>query len=300
MESSACSRSKFSRRDFLKVMKFLSLEMAAVGFIGYEYSTNWEMNWIEITNLTLKLPRLDPAFKGIRLVQISDFHLGQWLNKDRLDHIIEMAATLAPDYFILTGDYLEFRPYGRRNIAATYEENIDTIRHSFLNLSVLRPTIAILGNHDHMINADWLERSLAEAGVEVLRNSVKTIRRGNAELHIAAVDDVRAKMNRLDKVMETLPETGATILLAHEPDYADVSATTGRFDLQISGHSHGGQVVLPLLGPPLLPEMGQKYPSGLYNVREMILYTNRGVGVTTINARFNCRPEITLFTLEPA
>jgi predicted MPP superfamily phosphohydrolase len=294
------NKNKLSRRDFLKVIKFVSIEAAAVGLIGYEYSTKWEMNQIEITNLTLQLPHLAPAFKGLRLVQISDFHLGQWMNKERLDHVIRMAEELAPEYFILTGDYLEYRPYNMPNETATYAENIDTIRSSFLRLSALCPTIAILGNHDHMINAGWVESSLSQAGVEVLRNSVKTIQRGASELYIAAVDDVRHGMDRLDQVMEALPEDGAAILLVHEPDFADVSAATGRFDLQISGHSHGGQIVLPIIGPPILPEMGRKYPSGLYYVNNMLLYTNRGIGVTTINARFNCRPEITLFTLEPA
>jgi predicted MPP superfamily phosphohydrolase len=184
--------------------------------------------------------------------------------------------------------------------AATYKENIDILSSSFAKLSALCPTIAVLGNHDHMINAGWVERALSLAGVEVLRNAVKTIRRGASELHIAAVDDVRHRMNRLDQVLEALPESGAAILLVHEPDFADVSAAAGRFDLQISGHSHGGQIVLPIIGPPMLPVMGRKYPSGLYHVKSMLLYTNRGIGVTTVNARFNCRPEITLFTLEPA
>jgi uncharacterized protein len=294
------NKNTLSRRDFLKVIKLVSLEAAAVGLIGYEYSTRWEMNWIEVTNLTLKLSRLDPALKGLRLVQISDFHLGQWMNKERLDHVIELAVELAPDYFILTGDYLEYRPYGKPNDTATYKENIDTISRSFLKLSALCPTIAILGNHDHMINAGWLKMSLSEAGVEVLRNSVKTIQRGTSKLYIAAVDDVRQGMDRLDQVLDALPNNGAAILLAHEPDFADISAATGRFDLQLSGHSHGGQIVLPWIGPPLLPEMGRKYPSGLYTVNDMLLYTNRGIGVTTVNARFNCRPEITHITLEPA
>ena len=67
--------------------------------------------------------------------------------------------------------------------------------------------------------------------------------------------------------------------MAHEPDYADVSALTGRFDLQVSGHSHGGQVVIPFVGPPILPHLGRKYPSGLYQVGNMYQYTNRGVGM---------------------
>jgi predicted MPP superfamily phosphohydrolase len=95
-----------------------------------------------------------------------------------------------------------------------------------------------------------------------------------------------------------LPAEGCAILLAHEPDCADDSAATGRFDLQISGHSHGGQVSLPLIGPPVLPYLAQKYPSGLYQVGQMFQYTNRGVGMTPPYVRLNCRPEITVFTLE--
>ncbi|MBZ0286049.1 MAG: metallophosphoesterase, partial [Anaerolineae bacterium] len=85
--------------------------------------------------------------------------------------------------------------------------------------------------------------------------------------------------------------------LAHEPDYADISAATGRFDLQISGHSHGGQVVIPFIGPPVVPPYSKKYPLGRYQVGTMIQYTNRGVGMISPAVRFNCRPEITVFTL---
>jgi uncharacterized protein len=86
-------------------------------------------------------------------------------------------------------------------------------------------------------------------------------------------------------------------LLAHEPDYADISAATGRFDLQISGHSHGGQVIIPFIGPLVVPAYGEKYPLGQYQVGNMIQYTNRGVGTINPAVRFNCRPEITIFTL---
>lgn len=288
---------KVSRRDFLKLLKVMFIPTVAVG-LGYGYSTEVEMNWIEITKLTLKLPRLDPAFQGLKLVQLSDFHLGQWINKERLDRVFKLALEQAPDYVILTGDYLEYHPYGEPNEWATYEENLKLIRTSFAQLSAFCPTIAILGNHDHKVYAGWVEQSLSEAGVTVLRNSVMTIRRGESQLHFAGLDDVIKKMDRLDILVKSLPDDGAAILLAHEPDFADTAAATGRFDLQLSGHSHGGQIVIPFIGPPMLPELGRKYPSGLYNIKNMQLYTNRGVGVTTINARFNCRPEITVFTLK--
>ncbi len=291
---------KLSRRDFFQLIKSISIPTVLLGIFGYGYSTEVEMNWIEIKNLTLKLPRLDPAFRGVRLVQVSDFHLGQWIDRERLDHIIQLTLEQKPDFIALTGDYVEYRPYGRPNEWTTYADSLDIVRRSFPTLAAYCPTLAILGNHDHRVNAGWVEQALTEAGVTVMRNSVQTFTRGDAKFHIAAVDDILYKMNRLDQVLASLPADGAAVLLAHEPDFADTSAAAGRFDLQISGHTHGGQINLPLIGPPILPELGQKYPSGLYNIGDMLLYTNRGVGVTTVNARFNCRPEITVFTLEPA
>jgi predicted MPP superfamily phosphohydrolase len=289
---------KISRRDFLKLVKALSIQAAVFGFLGYKYSTDWEMNWIELTHLTLKLPRLASAFKGLKIVQISDFHLGQWLTKEQLDEVIKTVLEQSPDYVLLTGDYVEYRPYKRSNEWATYEKSIEIIRSSFSALSASCPTLAILGNHDHRVSTEWIESALSDAGVLVLRNSVHTIERGPSKLHFAAVDDVNENMDRFDVVMDALPDDGAAILLVHEPDFADVSAATGRFDLQLSGHTHGGQIVLPLIGAPILPTLGKKYPSGLYNVNNMLVYTNRGIGVTTVNARFNCRPEITVFNLD--
>jgi predicted MPP superfamily phosphohydrolase len=289
---------KFARRDFLKLLKVLSLQAVIFGFLGYKYSTEWEMNRIEITHLSLKLPRLDPAFKRLKLVQLSDFHLGQWLTREQLDNAIKLVLEQSPDYVLLTGDYVEYRPYKRPNEWATYEKSLEIIRNSFSALSASCPTLAILGNHDHRVGTEWIENALSEAGVVVLRNSVHTTERGRSKLHFAAVDDVLEQMDEFEKVMGTLPADGAAILLVHEPDFADVSAAPGRFDLQLSGHTHGGQIVLPLVGPPMLPTLGRKYPSGLYNVNDMMVYTNRGIGVTTVNARFNCRPEITVFNLD--
>jgi predicted MPP superfamily phosphohydrolase len=139
---------------------------------------------------------------------------------------------------------------------------------------------------------------LRSVGIIDLTNGVFTLTRDGEHLHLCGVDDVWDGDARLDVVIAQLHGDGAAILLAHEPDFADTSAATGRFDLQISGHSHGGQVVLPILGPPRLPYLGRKYPSGLYKVREMYQYTNRGVGMARLPIRINCPPEITLFVLE--
>jgi predicted MPP superfamily phosphohydrolase len=131
-----------------------------------------------------------------------------------------------------------------------------------------------------------------------LTNTVFTLKRGSENLHLCGVDDVWEGDVQLENVLNQLTDDSAAILLAHEPDFADTSAATGRFDLQVSGHSHGGQVVIPYYGPPILPLLGQKYPSGLYKVGEMFQYTNRGVGTGMLPVRFNCPPEITLFILD--
>ena len=100
----------------------------------------------------------------------------------------------------------------------------------------------------------------------------------------------------MEKVLQQLPGIGASIMLAHEPDVADRTAETGKFDLQLSGHSHGGQVNLPFV-KLLTPPMGHKYPVGQYQIGDLIQYTSRGVGTSGIRVRFNCRPEITVLTL---
>jgi predicted MPP superfamily phosphohydrolase len=134
--------------------------------------------------------------------------------------------------------------------------------------------------------------------IPVLTNAVHTIVRGDARLHIAGMDDMVHGHPDLNKVLAALPKDGCAILLSHAPDFADESAPTGRFDLQISGHTHGGQVLPPIIGPLYLPKGGKKYYAGLYQVGSMLQYTNRGVGMVPPYIRINCRPEITVFTLQ--
>ena len=101
----------------------------------------------------------------------------------------------------------------------------------------------------------------------------------------------------LDRVIKLLPDDSAAILLVHEPDYIAKSAATHKFALQLSGHSHGGQVKIPFLNPLILPYGGQKYFAGLNQVEDTLEYTNRGLGMTAFPLRINSRPEITVFTL---
>jgi uncharacterized protein len=283
----------FNRRDFLKLAGAGTVMGAAGAISSYWYATELEPGWIDVTTLRVPMAGLAPAFVGLRLLQMSDIHLGGWMNRDRLDKAVALARSLNPDVVALTGDFVSGHGWQAKHTKAL-ADLADGLRPLADDCLVT----AVLGNHDHWTRASAVRAMLREAGIIELRNGVHTLRSGAASLHLAGVDDYWEGFARLDRVLAQLPEEGAAVLLCHEPDFADISAASGRFGLQISGHSHGGQVVLPFFGPPVLPTYGEKYHTGLYRVKEMLQYTNRGIGMAGLAVRFNCRPEITLFELE--
>ena len=266
---------------------------AALGVLllgGLVYVRKVEPEDVQVVPVSLVLPRLDAAFEGYRIAQISDIHADGWMTPGRVLSLVNLVNAEAPDLVAITGDF------------ATYSRFRSLIRHASRLVAPLRRlqatdgVVAVLGNHDHKTDARTVRRVLAASGVIELHNAVLTLRRGGESLYLCGVDDLKEGAPRLDRALERLSEEGAAVLLAHEPDFADESAATGRFDLQLSGHSHGGQVGVPLLRYPFLPKLSRKYPTGLYRVGDMFLYTNRGLGAHP-RFRFNCRPEITVFTL---
>jgi predicted MPP superfamily phosphohydrolase len=166
-------------------------------------------------------------------------------------------------------------------------------------LSAPEQVWAVLGNHDHWTDAAVVAEAVSRAGIRLLRNANGVIRRGAGRLWIAGVDDVLAEQHDLPRALAGIPNGDGVILLAHEPDFADEAALDQRPGLQLSGHSHGGQIRLPFYGATVLPRLARKYPQGLRRVGGMWLYTNRGIGTIDIPIRFNCRPEVTLFTFLP-
>lgn len=256
-------------------------------FLGSIYVHKIEPNWLQVKQVNLNLPHLSSEFKGYRIVQITDIHAGDWLKQAQLDRIVETINRQQPDIVVLTGDYVTRSP----------QEGVDILRSGLAQLHPRDLSLAVLGNHDYYANAQAIAQTLQTANIQVLENDVYTLKRGKASLHIAGVGSLMAGQVHLDRVLAQLPPAGAAILLAHEPDLADTTATTGRFDLQLSGHSHGGQVKIPWFPRRRLPPYGKIYPSGQYQVGDMIQYTSRGVGMVKPHVRFNCRPEITVFNL---
>jgi len=242
----------------------------------------------EIVPVDVTIPELDPSFDDYRIIHITDIHLGQWLSTDRLKGVIDLVNKQNPDMVAITGDFVSY----------AVDHLVDDLTVCLKKLQPNDVSLAVLGNHDHWNGADKIRNVLHKSGVIDISNDVYTLKRKGAMLHIAGVDSVMLNKHRLDLVMDKLPSSGPAILLAHEPDFADISATTGRFSLQISGHSHGGQFMIPGIGTFIRGPHFLKYPIGKYKVGDMIQYTNRGLGTNIFWLRINCPPEITVFNLK--
>jgi len=215
------------------------------------------------------------------------------MNATRLMDVVTLTNQQRPDLIVITGDFVT---HINKNTPATLA--------ALRNLRARDGVLAVLGNHDHWTDSKTVRKLLQANALKELNNSIHTLRRDDAQLHVIGIEDLWQKKltpvslyeKRLQEVLTQLPSQGPAILLIHEPDYADVAAVTGRISLQLSGHSHGGQVRIPFYGAPILPTLGQKYSDGLYRIKAMLHYTNRGVGMVPTQVRFNCRPEIAVFT----
>lgn len=281
-------RRHLSRRAFLRVAGGSVLAAGALGSGGFLYTRDLEPGWVEVVRRRLALARLPGAFRGYRIVHVSDLHLDDLTEARYLDEIVGTINDQGADLVAFTGDFVTFSP-GRQ--AGRLSETLG-------RLEARDGTVAVLGNHDHQTDPAAIEDALLAGGATVLRNGVRSLTRDGAALHVCGLDDAWMGDPDLAAILENLPDAGASVLLVHEPDFADVSSPTGRFDLQLSGHSHGGQVRLPFVGAPVLPEYARRYPSGLYGVGNMLLYTNRGLGMLPPRFRLLCRPEITVLDLD--
>jgi len=282
-----------NRRRFLQV----AASVAATGALALgEDSTFLEPNQPILTTMEVVLTRLPIAFDGFTIAQLSDFHY------DRLSAVPLRAATeivnhLQPDVVVLTGDFVTVPPFHRRfhtaKRAAGAAEPCATL------LEQLHPRlgmVSVLGNHDLDADAPRIAATLQSHGIPVLRNRSISIEQGGSRIWLCGLDSVWEGNADLDLALHEVPSNELVVLLVHEPDFADQAAHYP-VDLQLSGHSHGGQIWLPGIGAPWLPEFARKYPRGLHRIGPLTLYTNMGLGTIRLPVRLNCPPEVTLFTL---
>lgn len=272
--------------------RFLLVAIAIL-FATSVYARGVEPRWFDIKTIDITIAGLNPIFEGYKIVQLSDLHARSGvMDRQQLVRVAELTNLQHPDTIALTGDYITERP----------ELAEEMLANAFGQLKATDGVVAIMGNHDREEedNHISLERAFAKGKVKFLNNSVYSIDRHGSKLNIAGVDDIYFQRADLPLTISQLPTTGTNILLAHEPDFVDTVAITNRFGLQLSGHSHGGQIVIPFL-PRVKAELAKKYTNGWYRVDRMQLYVSTGVGTTGLpQARLNCRPEIAVIVLHAA
>lgn len=279
-----------TRRSFL-----FGAGAAAVG-LGL-YSATYGRHQLEVVHRTFALRNLPDAFVGMRLAQISDLHLEEYTEPSYLLQVVEEVNKLNVEMVLLTGDFVSRGP-GPHSVAM----KAAGLAAEILAGLTAPQRVAILGNHDVGVNAGWVVRELESHNTPVLVDSFLPLERNRERLYICGSDDAGTRVP--DPYLAIPAEPRAPIIyLVHEPDYLDIFKHHPRFplvDLMLSGHSHGGQVRLPLIGPLVLPPMGKVYPHGLYREKQLQLYVNRGIGTVGVPFRLNCPSEITHITLQRA
>lgn len=242
-----------------------------------------------LERLQLRLPAGHEALAGLTIGFVADTHVGPSITPEDAFRATSLLARQNPDLVLLGGDYISESPRHAEPAAAVLGE---LVRGAPLG------GYAVLGNHDCGERGRDLRvtAALEAVGVPVLRNRAVAVDTGRGLLWVAGVDE--AIMARADpaRTFAAIPSGAAALALWHEPDFAAQTAALGAF-AQLSGHSHGGQIRLPGIGPLILPAGGQRYVMGLNVAAGMPIYTTRGVGVYLPPLRFRCPPEVTLVTL---
>jgi hypothetical protein len=292
--------SRFSPASSFTRRRFLTAGVAGAAGLAL-YSGEIARHLIDTTHPEIALPNLPASFDGFRIVQVSDIHLEQYTEPFFLRATVEHINRLRPDAVFLTGDLVthEFLPRSLSIHAAWKGARI-------LGGLECKQRYAVLGNHDVIVNAPAIAEALTSSGMTVLRNSCTPLERGSGRIWLAGLDDcLEGRPNIEGALPDFLRERDdePVLLLCHEPDYADtlLAHPAGRsVALMLSGHTHGGQIRIPLLKPVNLPDLGKKYVEGLFRLDNLQLYVNRGIGTVGVPFRLNCPPEITVITLRKA
>lgn len=278
---------RMSRRTFLRFAG-----CACVAGVGAQYASLVAPNRIVTNAAAVVIPGLPHSLEGLRVGVMSDFHVGDYVSPEFVASAVAIMNSLRPDMVLLPGDFFQDAPEQAEACA-------DALSDLIANLGVF----ACPGNHDHHLDLRKTSVPLGRAGVDLLVNESRSIAYGAASLRLVGLDSVTEGLADHYRALRSVPEDEMAFVLVHEPDHADFLAQSSghRLPLQISGHSHGGQVRLPFLGAPILPALAHRYPRGLRRVEgtQRQVFTSTGVGVS-VPVRVNCPPEVALLTLHRA
>jgi predicted MPP superfamily phosphohydrolase len=276
--------------------RFIVGAAAAAGLSLYSYGP--ARHHLGVLRHDVYIPGLPPAFHNFTIVQLSDFHFGPFNEVPVVQHAVDIVNSLNPNAVALTGDFITAN-------TSDFSKNAPSANACAAVLRNLRAPLrfASLGNHD-TVDIPGVTRALKSNGITVLNNQHVPVDLHGDRLWFAGLADVFFDTPRPDIAIPRAKPEEPVILLGHEPDYADsihdyTKISRRHVDLMLCGHTHGGQVNLPLVSRVMLPAYGRKYVHGPFQLGSTLLYVNRGLGTIHLPIRFNCPPEITLFTLYP-
>ena len=256
----------------------------------------WEPYHPKLVRVSVSLPHWPRELDGFTITQLSDLHYDPLFGIEPIKAAVRRANQEPSDLVVLTGDFVTLPALETRAARLRAAEDGAPCGQLLKQLKSRYGLYACLGNHDEFSYADIVAEGLQGEGIEVLRNRAIPIVHQGTRFFLGGVNDVLGGDADLDQVLRGISPNDRMILLAHEPDFADRAARYP-IDLQLSGHSHGGQIRFPLVGALYFPKLGKKYPKGLREVGNLTLYTNVGIGTIHIPARWNCPPEVTRITL---
>ncbi len=240
--------------------------------------------YYELDDREVHLTGLDPAHDGLRVVQLSDLHIGRNVPDGRIISAVREVNALAPDLVVLTGDFVTTK----RDPLSRVPQLLETLA---------APRVAVLGNHDHWSGPQELRLGLERIGVRVLRNENTAVRLRGVDFNVIGIDD---STTQHDDVAAAFKGAGSAsrLVLTHTPSAA-AKLPAWEDLLCLSGHTHGGQWDVPGLTKGVFRTVGQPWYRGAYGVRGNQLYVNRGLGFGkgTQMPRINSEPEVTLLTL---
>lgn len=267
-----------SRRDFLKGAAIAVVAGGAgpAAAVGHDEP--------RVERPTFMVPGLEPAHDGLRVAQLSDIHVGSRTPVERIRAAVDAVNAYAPDLVLLTGDYL-----------TSDRKGVGLVREQLGGLS--GPVVAVLGNHDHWVDARGVSEVLAGHGYDVLRNQNTTLLLRGRPFTVVGIDDLLSRQARPKEALAGA-RRGSRIAIAHGPKTADQLRRLGEPLLCLSGHTHGGQVNIPGFTRFMLRTVAHEpYDRGLFHLGTVQLYVNRGIGNSALRIRVNSAPEVTLATL---
>lgn len=287
LERSNLERKKiFTRRSFLKAAGLIAVGLPL-------YAAEISRHEISLERRTIQLDRLPEQFRGLRIVQISDFHYAEYTEPFFLRDIVLRVNQLKPDMVFLNGDFVTDGFFSHERTNAFAYRCAEILSHIDCPLRY-----AVLGNHDSTFAEPAVIDALAVHHLTLLNNSFLPLERNGQRLWLAGTGSATYRKMDIDRAVPPASLTAGEpiILMVHEPDVLPLVARYN-VDLMLSGHTHGGQVRFPFIPPTHLPPLGKKYVEGYFRLGPTQLYVNRGVGTVEVPFRFNCPPEITEITL---